>query len=60
MDVDCHASLRALAARTLLLAQRSNDRSTQVRLVEIANEFISMMISLHLHREPTQRRTRLN
>jgi hypothetical protein len=60
MDLNCHASLRALAARTLILAQRTNDRQTQTRLVEIANEFIELIIGLHLHRESMQQRTRVN
>jgi hypothetical protein len=47
MDLDCRKLLQTLAARTLVVAQRCDDRRIQFRLVEIANEYIDMMIGLH-------------
>jgi hypothetical protein len=60
MDQYSRVSLQTLAARTLIVAQRSNDGRVQIRLVEIANELIDMMIGQHHHCETTHQRPRLN
>ncbi len=43
MDLDYRQSLRRLATRTLIVAERCDDRRAQTKLVEMANELIDMM-----------------
>jgi hypothetical protein len=60
MDLDVRRSLRRLAARTLIVAERCDNRRVQIKLVAMANELIEMMSGRQAPRSESEQQNKPN